>query len=236
MHDRQGGQSFVSKVRIKTLGTHGMNPNAILVIGAGGHAKVCIELLRSMGQQVGWAIGSSDGPPCLDVEVLSGDSHIARLHAAGVRRAFIAIGDNRRRLALAEALRPFNFEWATAISPKAIVSPTSTLGCGVAIMAGAVINADAMVGDFAIVNTNASVDHDCIIGTGAHVAPGVSLAGTVHVGELAFLGVGSSVIPNIKIGAGSTVGAGATVVRNVLPNSTVVGTPAREASHSRKRI
>lgn len=213
-----------------------MNPDAVLVIGAGGHAKVCIELLRAMGHKVEWAIGTDDNLTCLDVEVLGGDDHIGRLHAAGVRRAFIAIGDNRRRLALAERLRPLDFDWVTAISPVASVSPTARLGRGVAVMAGAVINAETCIGDFAIVNTNASIDHDCMIGAGAHVAPGSALAGTVKVGEMAFLGVGSRVIPNISIGAGSIVGAGATVIRNVCANRTVVGTPAREASPSTQTI
>lgn len=213
-----------------------MNPDAVLVIGAGGHAKVCIELLRAMGHEVGWAIGADHELACLDVEVLCGDDNIAKAHAAGVRRAFIAIGDNRRRFALAEALRPLDFEWVTAISPRACVSPTARLGRGVAVMAGAVINAEACIGDFAIVNTNCSIDHDCIIGAGAHVAPGTALAGRVNVGETAFLGVGSRVIPNITIGAGSIVGAGATVIRNVCANRKVVGTPARDASSSTETI
>lgn len=200
----------------------------IIVIGAGGHAKVCIELLRAMGRIVAFCIGDSDSPKqCLDVPVLQGDENIGQLRAQGYCKAFVAIGSNSVRQRLGAICLSQGYELVSAISPMASVSPSVTLGKGVAVMAGAVINAQAMIEDFAIINTGATVDHDCRIGQSAHIAPQCGLAGGVSVGRTSFLGVGSKVIPNIRIGDNVTVGAGGVVIRDVDANTTVVGMPAR---------
>lgn len=206
----------------------------IVVVGAGGHAKVCIELLRAMGEQVAWCVGEAGSPPqCLGVPVRVGDEHLALLRQQGFNRIFVAIGSNRVRQKLGVLVLELGYRLVNAISPRAVVSPTARLGQGIAIMAGAVINAEAAIGDFVIVNTGASVDHDCNLGCAAHIAPHCALAGNVTLGERGFLGVGSSVIPGISIGADAIVGAGAVVVANIGPQVTVVGVPAKSIKQSK---
>lgn len=205
-----------------------MIPDGIVVIGAGGHAKVCIELLRAMGEEVAWCVGAADSPEeCLGVRVLRGDEHLASLRADGATRLFVAIGSNAARERLGAHALSLGYELVSAISPTAVVSPSARVGSGVAIMAGATINAEARIGDLAIINTSASVDHDCDIGRAVHIAPQSGLAGNVTVGARTFVGVGASIIPDIDIGADVVVGAGATVIRNVPLGATVVGVPAR---------
>lgn len=200
----------------------------IVVIGAGGHAKVCIELLRAMGETVSWCVGGADSAEtCLGVPVLKGDDHIPRLREAGFGRVFVAIGANKLRVRLAGAAVDLGYTLASAVSPAATISPTAVLGDGVAIMAGVVINADARIGDCAIVNTGATVDHDCVIGKGVHLAPQCALAGNVIVGEGAFLGIGTRVIPERTVGAGSLTGAGSVVIKDIEAGVTAVGAPAR---------
>lgn len=201
---------------------------AVVMVGAGGHAKVCIELLQAMGETVAYCIAGDDAPAaCLGVPVLAGDDQLARLRAEGYDRVFIAIGANRIRARLGAAATELGYALVNAISPRATVSPSARLGRGVAVMAGAVINADAVIGDLAIINTGATVDHDSIIGASAHIAPQSALAGNVSVGDGSFLGVGSKVIPGMTIGAGATVGAGSVVIRDIASGVTVVGVPAK---------
>jgi len=201
---------------------------AIVMVGAGGHAKVCIELLQAMGETVLCCVGASDsGATCLGVPVLDGDHHLARLRAEGHARAFVALGSNRLRARLGQQLRELGFELVNAISPRAIVSPSAILGDGIAIMAGAVINADARIGALAIINTGATVDHDCSISEAVHLAPQCALAGNVSIGAGSFLGVGCKVIPGIEVGEQSTIGAGAVIISGIPPGVTAVGVPAR---------
>jgi UDP-perosamine 4-acetyltransferase len=208
-----------------------MNAN-IVMVGAGGHAKVCIELLQAMGMTVAYCIAGGDAPPtCLGIPVLAGDEQLVRLRKEGYTRAFIAIGANRLRAKLGAAAQELGYELVNAVSPRAVVSPSARLGSGVAVMAGAVINADAVIGDLAIVNTGATIDHDSVIGDAVHVAPQSALAGNVSIGAGSFLGIGAKVIPGITIGEGVTVGAGGVVIRNLAAGTTAVGIPAKSISH-----
>jgi UDP-perosamine 4-acetyltransferase len=207
---------------------------AIVVVGAGGHAKVCIELLRAMGEQVAYCIGTDPAvEQCLGVPVLQGDDNLQSLYEQGYRRAFIALGPNRLRAKLAGRAQAIGYTLVQAISPHAVLSPSATIGAGVAIMAGAVVNADAVIGELAIINTGTSVDHDCRIGKGAHLAPQCALAGGVDVGEGTFLGVGCKVIPGIVIGDHAIIGAGAVVITDIEADQTAVGVPARPRSAQR---
>jgi UDP-perosamine 4-acetyltransferase len=200
----------------------------VVIIGAGGHAKVVIELLEEDGRYELAGCTSQGGPgQVLGLNVLGDDSILPSLYAGGVRHAFVAVGNNRARYDLIRHLRADGFHLVNAISRHAVISPRVRLGEGIAIMAGAVINAASDIGDGAVVNTGATVDHDCRIGECAHIAPGCTLAGCVTVGEGTFLGAGCRVIPNVLIGAWATVGAGAAVIRDIPEHTTAVGVPAR---------
>lgn len=201
---------------------------AIVVAGAGGHAKVCIELLRASGHAVSLCIGAEIGPThCMGVPVLVGDHHWSRLWEQGYRRAFVALGGNRIRERVAKELCDVGYELVNAISPNACISPTATIGAGVAVMAGAVINADTHLSDLCIINTLASVDHDGYIGEAVHLAPHCGLAGNVTVGARAFLGVGCKVIDGVTVGDDVQAGAGTVIVSDVAPALRIKGVPAR---------
>lgn len=200
----------------------------VVVIGAGGHAKVVIELLRANGEDVAFSIAAEgyEESTCLEVPVLIGDHQIRSLWEVGHRHAIVAIGDNSLREALSKKARTTGFTFVNAVSPSATVSPTAKLGVGVVIMAGAVVNAAADVGDHSIVNTLASVDHDSLIGALVHIAPNCAIAGNVRIGNKAFVGIGSTILPNITVGPGAMIGAGSVVTKDVL-TGTVAGVPAR---------
>lgn len=200
----------------------------VLLVGAGGHASVCAEILEQSGCELLGCL-TRDGATAarLDVPVLGGDSELESRIAGTDVWVFVAIGDNRARMAIVDRVRRVRGRLVTAISPHAVVSRRATVGEGSVVMPGAVVNAGARLGTGVIVNTNASVDHDCELADGVHVAPGVALAGSVRVGWGTLLGVGSSVLPGVHIGERVTVGAGAVVIAPVDSSTTVAGVPAR---------
>jgi sugar O-acyltransferase (sialic acid O-acetyltransferase NeuD family) len=183
-----------------------------VVVGSGGFALVCIEVLESSGHQVNRHV---DVAADADLTVVSGES------------VFVAVMDNRERQALTAEVRSLGAVVVTAISPHAVVSRSARVEAGALIMPGAVVQAQAAVGVGAIVNANAVADHEVVIGAFAHIAPGAALAANVTVGDGALVGVGASVTPRRSIGAWSTVGAGSAVVRDVPPGATVAGVPAK---------
>lgn len=193
----------------------------IVVIGAGGHAKVLISTLTARGFSIAAVLDDDDTKWGMDAQ----GTRVSRIERERGGRGVIGIGDNAQRRDMARAL---NLEWQTVVHPSAFVHSSAKLGRGTVVFAGAVVQPDAVIGDHVIVNTGATIDHDCTIGDYAHLAPGVHLSGSVHVDEGAFLGIGSVVIPGVKIGRWSTLGAGAVATRDLADGVTAVGVPARE--------
>jgi len=200
----------------------------LVLVGAGGHAKVVLELVRAAGRfnVIGYVDGRGAGST-LGVPILGGDDCLPDLLRGGIRHAFVAIGDNRVRRTVTERVLDLGFTIPAVVSPVAVVSPSAAVGPGAAVMAGVTVNAEAVVAEGAVVNTNASIDHDCVVGRFAHCGPGTHLAGNVVVEEGAFLGVGVCAIPRTRIGAWSIVGAGAVVIDDIPAGVTAVGVPAR---------
>lgn len=201
----------------------------VVVFGAGGHAKVVADVLRSAGVVVRAFLASESGGSIDGIPVLEEGAAVDELVAsAQLPGAIVAIGDNGVRARVAARVRERGFALVNAISPTAYLAHDVVLGSGILIAPQAAINAASVIGDDVIINTGATVDHDNRIAAGAHIAPGSHLAGNVSVGERTFLGVGTAVIPEITIGADSVIGAGSVVIRDIPPRTRAWGNPARE--------
>lgn len=201
-----------------------MRDPGVLVIGAGGHAKVVIATLEAAGRVVRATFDDDarrQGTCILGVPVvgpLDAAMEYQRLEAVA------AIGDNETRRAIVERLP---LRWITAVHPLAVVHSSARLGPGTVVFAGVVIQPDARIGSHVILNTAVTIDHDCSVNDFAHLAPGTHLGGNVSVGQGVFLGIGTVVLPNLVVGDAAVVGGGAVVVRDVAPATVVAGVPAR---------
>lgn len=201
----------------------------LVIVGAGGHAKVVIEVFRALAgcRLIGLIDPEPSAPSVLGVPVLGGDSLLPELRRQGVEAAFVALGLNRLRQRIGAELAGMGYALPSAVHPSALVSPSARIGAGVVVMARAVIGTETELCDLVIVNTGALLDHDNVIEDAAHIAPGCALAGTVRVGARSLVGVGSVVRPGIRIGADVTIGAGSAVVTDVADGMRVGGAPAR---------
>ncbi len=203
----------------------------VVVIGAGGHGRVVLDILLCSGQHR--VVGILDADPALagthlyGIEVLGPVNLLSRLRQQRVRGAVVAIGDNRVRRKYRAEIDAAGLDAINAIHPAASISPRAVLGRNIVVCAGAIVCTDATIGDSVILNTGCRVDHECVIGDGAHIAPGAVLAGRVQIGPDAFIGLGSKVIQCRSVGTGAVVGAGAVVIRDVPDGVRVVGVPAR---------
>ncbi len=205
----------------------------VIIVGAGGHGRVVLDILRAEG--IYSPIGFLDSNPYLHnkyvdgVRVLGDLGYLKSLSSKEKDEigVIIAIGDNGTRRRFAEEVNKLDLELINAIHPSANIASNAIIGRNVVIAAGAHICAHCQIGNSAILNTGCIVDHESIIGNAAHICPGAKLAGRVIVEGGAFVGIGATVIQNIRIGTDAVVGAGAVVIKDVPPACTVVGVPAR---------
>lgn len=207
-----------------------------ILIGAGGHSKVVVDILKSQGKQIlGLLDDNTVQGQVLDLPVLGTTKMIPDLLKIYSDAAFIVcIGDNLTRRRIVEQLKPYNLNYGQAIHPSAVLGSKVIVKDGSVIMPNVVINADTIIGEHSIMNTACSIDHDCKIGDYVHISPGANLAGNVCVGSYSQVGIGSCVIQGIRIGTNSIIGAGACVVRDVEDNHVVVGCPAKKLRANRR--
>lgn len=191
----------------------------INLFGASGHAKVIMDIIMAQGDKVDCLY--DDAP------------HYAEIHEVPVSKAsetevvgplIISIGSNRIRQIISDR---YPLEYAKAVHPNAIISPSATIGSGTVVMQGAIIQADAIIGRHCIINSGASIDHECHIDDFVHISPHATLCGNVSVGEGSWIGAGATVIPGIKIGRWCTIGAGSVVIKDIPDGTIAYGNPCK---------
>lgn len=205
-------------------------PTDILLICAGGHAKVVYAALRLQWPDARVRLIDDDpalgGSDFLDLKIETPASDWASLPAL----VHVCVGNNSTRRAIAEKIQGMGKQLLSIVHPAAIVSSHAEIADGAFIAAGAIVGPCARIGAGAIINHAAVVDHDCQVGDFAHVAPNATLGGGARIGMAALLGAGAVVLPTLEVGDGAVVGAGAVVNCGVAAGQTVAGIPARPRS------
>ncbi|MDI6703310.1 MAG: acetyltransferase [bacterium] len=206
----------------------------VVGVGAGGHAKVLIDILKK--EDTYEIVGITDvkqelfGSEIFGIPIIGSDEELPRLFESGVGYAFIGVGsvrDPSLRTYLFRKTLQIGFRMINIVHKSAIISDEVVLGCGISIMAGAIINIGVKIGDNVIINTGAIIEHDCVIEDNVHISPGVKIGGGVRIGKDTHIGIGATIIQNKTIGEDVVVGAGSVVIRNVPDRVTVVGSPAK---------
>lgn len=209
----------------------------LVILGAGGHARVLLAALDALGAKVIGCVCPSapDSHWPANIPWLGGDDCLADLDSKNVVlvNGIGSVGSSDLRRKVYEGATERGFSFASVVHPSAILAGRVTLGDGVQVMAGAVLQTGVRVGANAIVNTGAVIDHDSSLGAHCHVAPGVCLSGGVSIGVGAHVGTGASIIQGITIGEAALVAAGAVVVRHVAVGERVGGAPARSLRERR---
>jgi sugar O-acyltransferase (sialic acid O-acetyltransferase NeuD family) len=211
----------------------------VIVLGAGGHAKVVIDLLLKLGRSVQAAVdlAPASARRLLHVPVeneqagMSGHSPETVELALGIGMPTQdPISGLAARRALAARYQARGYRFPPLVHPTAIVGAECTFGPGAQVMAGTVLQPGCEVGPFAIVNTGARVDHDCVLGEGCHIGPGATLGGAVRIGGQTLVGIGATVRQGVAIGERVLIAGGAMVIDNVTDGERRLGVPARGAT------
>ncbi len=206
----------------------------ILILGAGGHAKVIVDIVEEAGKYNLVGIldqNFAEKEPLLGYPLLGKEEDLPKLikeHA--IRGIIIAIGDNFIRSEVAKGIKENypELSFPSAIHPKTIIAKDVKIGEGTVIMAGVSINPGSTIGSFCILNTNAIFDHDSSMGDFSSLAPGVTVGGDCQVGSHSAIGIGSTILHGIKVGEHSVIGAASLVNKRISPYTVAYGLPAKE--------
>lgn len=192
---------------------------SVIILGAGGHAKVIAETLNQSGLKVLGIVAPDiePGKIVFGSRVLGDDDLISTYSPDDVVLAngIGALPRHNLRWRLASTMRNKGYTFITIIHPSAVIAGDVDLSEGVHVMAGSVIQPGTRIGLDSIINTGVLIDHDCRVGKNCHLAPGVVFSGGVRVDDGTHIGTGSSVIQNIFIGKNSIVAAASAIYKDV---------------------
>jgi sugar O-acyltransferase (sialic acid O-acetyltransferase NeuD family) len=198
----------------------------ILLIGAGGHARSCIDVLEEENQyEIAGLIekGESISNESLGYSVIGTDDDLKVLRKQH-KNALITVGQIRSpkiRIKLYQLLKELDFTLPVIVSPYAYVSKHAQIGEGSIIMHGVIINANAKIGNNCIINNKSLIEHDAVIGDHCHIATGTIINGEVSVGNETFIGSGAITKQCISIGNNCIVGAGIILKNDVKHNLSI---------------
>jgi sugar O-acyltransferase (sialic acid O-acetyltransferase NeuD family) len=196
-----------------------MNKENIILIGAGGHALSCIDVIEQENKyNIHGLVGLKDevGKKISGYDVIATQDELVNL-SKDFRYAFIAIGQIKNvklRIDMYESVLNTGFKIPSIISPQSFISRTVQIGEGTIIMNGVILNSGVRIGNNCIINSKALIEHGTQVADHCHISTGAILNGDCVVESKSFVGSGAIVKHGITIKTGSFVNMGKIVTKN----------------------
>jgi sugar O-acyltransferase (sialic acid O-acetyltransferase NeuD family) len=198
----------------------------LLLIGAGGHCRSCIDIISCIPELGIAGVVDRDGSDLKELmghDVIGTDSNLEVL-LDNFNQVHIAVGQIKTpeiRINLFNRAKSYGAEFPVLVSPSAYLSLTAKIGEGTVLMHLTVVNSSAEVGKNCIINNKALIEHDSIIGPHCHISTGALVNGGVVIEDGCFVGSGAIIHEGVKIGGNSIIGAGQVVKTDIASNTVV---------------
>ena len=201
------------------------NKTPIIIIGAGGGAKMCIDALSTSTEFE--VIGLLDdnvnlGKIISGVPVVGNIKCVNKLLAINILNFVIAFGvlEKRKvRFELYNSLKKMGCKFPNIIHSRSIVEKSVEFGEGNVILAGSNIGSCVKMGNLNYINNNTLISHDCTLKDNIHVAPGAVLASSITINSHVLIGMNTTLYYGINIGECSTILNGLIINNNIDNNS-----------------
>lgn len=199
---------------------------SILIFGTGGHAKSCIDVLKSSEKYElsGFVSESGDNKTLFEGYPIIGQDHEIKKIRLTFSNALIGIGQiksSKTRTNLFKLLKKNDFKIPAIYSKYAYVSDHSYVDEGTIVMHHGLVNAGSKIGKNCIINNKALIEHDVIIEDNCHISTGAILNGGVEIGSGSFIGSGSIIRESVRIGENCIIGAGNYINNDLTKNSFI---------------
>jgi len=198
----------------------------IILIGAGGHARSCIDVIEYIGlYKIAGLLEKDDAEvkENLGYPIIGTDDDLQDLRR-DYEFALVTVGQIKSvatRVRLFGLLSELDYKLPAIVSSRSHLSQHSKVGDGTIIMHDVIVNANAKIGQNCIINNKVLIEHDAIVGDHCHIATGAIVNGEVTVGSESFIGSGSISKQSIAIGNNCVIGAGAVIKTDVKSNQVI---------------
>ena len=198
----------------------------IILLGAGGHCKSCIDVISYHPRYFILGIidkDESNTETLLGCPFLGTDKDLESI-VKPCSNALVTVGQIKSpeiRISLYERAKSLGVNFPVVCSHLSYLSKSAKIGEGTILLHGSLINSSAQVGVNCIINSKALIEHDARIGSHCHVSTGAIINGGVRVEDGCFIGSGSIIHEGVTIGASSIISAGKVIRSDISSNSVV---------------
>jgi len=190
----------------------------MIMIGAGGHALSCMEIIKSLikirkiiffsqlktNKIKGYLVKKFSMN-----EIKKFQSEYKNAHVS-----FGQINDLKSRSKMFNKLKKLGYCFPKIISKNCYLSKNSSVGEGSIIFNNVFINTEVKIGINCIINNCSTLEHNVVVGDHTHIAPGAIINGDVKIGKNCFIGSGAVLKQGIKIADYTFIQAGKIVLRD----------------------
>lgn len=183
------------------------NLKKICILGSGGHATSCVDLIESTNEFeiVGIIIKKNekknDKKFLKKYQILGNDNDLKKIFKF-CKNIVIGISlykDLSSRDKIFKDLKKIGFKLPIIYSRKSHVSLGVKIDEGTQIFHGVTINKNAIIGKNCIINSHALIEHDVHINDNSQISTGAIINGGCTIKENTFVGSGSIVRENIIV-------------------------------------
>lgn len=139
-----------------------ININKLLIVGAGGHGRCCLDIARESYDQIAFLDDNHINKKINDCRVIDTINNM-KLYYTDYKDIFIAIGNNKLRKKLTDQANNIGFNIISLISRKSIVSKYASIDKGTVIFPGSVVESNSFIGRGCIITANTTINHDVVI-------------------------------------------------------------------------
>ena len=188
----------------------------ILILGTGGHAKSCIDLISRCKDYnlIGLISKNSDEiEKNSNVKVVGSDKDLINFKKK-CKNLMIGIGflgNSRKKEVLYNKVINMGFKIPTIISPSSYISKYAKIEEGVNIFHDCIVGPDTLIKKGVIINNKCLLEHDVTVEKFSHVSTSCIINGNSSIGSKSFIGSGTIVKNNSKIKSNSFIKMGSLI-------------------------
>ena len=183
----------------------------LAIIGSGGHAKSCIDVIENKkNYKIVGIISNSKKHKIGKYKVIGNDKEIRKIKSF-TSNLVLGIGglqNNSIRKKIFQKFKNFGFKFPTIIAKSSIISKKTKIREGTIIFNFVYINSGAKIGKNCIINNRTLIEHDAVIEDHCHISTGAIINGDCKIGSGTFVGSGSVLLNNLKIKKNSFIKMG----------------------------